>query len=42
MLLAYAFLRERATRREYVALGGIAVGAFLVTTQLRFGDVRFL
>ncbi len=42
MLLAYAFLRERATRREYVALAGIAVGAFLVTTQLRFGDVRFL
>jgi drug/metabolite transporter (DMT)-like permease len=42
MLLAYAFLRERATRREYVALAGIAVGAFLVTTQLRFGDVRFV
>jgi len=42
MMLAYAFLGERATRREYLALGGIAVGAFLVTTQLRFGDVRFL
>src|SRR5436309_2301757 len=42
MLLAYAFLRERATRREYVTLAGIAGGAFLVTTQLRFGDVRFL
>jgi drug/metabolite transporter (DMT)-like permease len=42
MLFAYAFLQERATRREYLALGGIAVGAFLVTTQLRFGDVRFL
>lgn len=42
MLFAYAFLRERATRREYLALGGIAVGAFLVTTQLRFGDVLFL
>ena len=42
MLFAYAFLRERATRREYVALAGIAVGAFLVTTQLRFGDVRFV
>ena len=42
ILLAYAFLRERATRREYVTLAGIAVGAFLVTTQLRFGDVRFL
>lgn len=41
MLLAYAILSERATRREYVALGGIAIGAFLVTTQLRFGDVRF-
>lgn len=41
ILLAYVFLAERATRREYVALGGIAVGAFLVTTQLRFGDVEF-
>src|SRR5437867_12759819 len=42
MLLAYTCLRKRATRREYVALAGIAVGAFLVTTQLRFGDVRIL
>jgi len=42
VLLAYAFLGERATRREYVALGGIAVGAFLVATELRFGDVQFL
>lgn len=42
ILFAYAFLGERATRREYLALGGIAAGAFLVTTQLRFGDVRFL
>ncbi|TLZ73224.1 MAG: DMT family transporter [Methanobacteriota archaeon] len=42
IMLAYAVLGERATRREYVALVGIAVGAFLVTTQLRFGDVRFL
>jgi drug/metabolite transporter (DMT)-like permease len=42
MMFAYAFLGERATRREYLALGGIAVGAFLVTTQLRFGDVRFV
>ncbi len=42
MLFAYAFLGERATRREYLALAGIAVGAFLVTTQFRFGDVRFL
>jgi drug/metabolite transporter (DMT)-like permease len=42
MIFAYAFLGERATRREYLALGGIALGAFLVTTQLRFGDVRFL
>ena len=42
MMFAYAFLAERATRREYLALGGIAVGAFLVTTQLRFGDVQFL
>ncbi len=41
MLFAYAFLGERATRREYVALGGIAVGAFIVATQLRFGDVQF-
>ena len=42
ILFAYAFLGERATHREYLALGGIAVGAFLVTTQLRFGDVQFL
>jgi drug/metabolite transporter (DMT)-like permease len=42
VLLAYAFLGERATRREYIALAGIAVGAFVVTTELRFGDVRFL
>jgi len=42
IMLAYAVLGERATRREYLALVGIAVGAFLVTTQLRFGDVRFL
>ncbi len=42
ILLAYAVLGERATRREYVALAGIAAGAFLVTTQLRFGDVSFL
>lgn len=42
MMFAYAFLGERATRREYLALGGIAAGAFLVATQLRFGDVRFL
>jgi len=42
IMLAYAVLGERATRREYVALAGIAAGAFLVTTQLRFGDVRFL
>ncbi|MGI0148080.1 MAG: DMT family transporter, partial [Thermoplasmata archaeon] len=34
IMLAYTFLGERATRREYLALGGIAVGAFLVTTQL--------
>ncbi|MCI4371173.1 MAG: DMT family transporter [Thermoplasmata archaeon] len=42
IILAYAFLAERATGREYVALGGIAIGAFLVTTQLRFGDVQFI
>lgn len=41
IVLAYVFLAERATTREYAALAGIAVGAFLVTTQLRFGDVRF-
>src|SRR6267143_2009525 len=28
IVLAYAYLGERATRREYMALGGIATGAF--------------
>lgn len=42
MVFAYALLRERTSRRGYVALLGIAVGAFFVATQLRFGDVRFL
>ncbi|HYS99292.1 MAG TPA: DMT family transporter [Thermoplasmata archaeon] len=42
MVFAYTLLSERATRREYVCLAGIAVGAFLVTTQLRFGDIQFV
>jgi drug/metabolite transporter (DMT)-like permease len=42
MLFAYALLKERAAQREYVALAGIGLGAFLVATQFRFGDVRFL
>jgi drug/metabolite transporter (DMT)-like permease len=42
MIFAYALLKERTSRRGYVALAGIAVGAFFVATQLRFGDVRFL
>lgn len=42
IVFAYTLLRERAAPREYVALAGIGVGAFLVATQLRFGDVRFV
>lgn len=41
MAFAYALLGERTNRRGYLALVGIAIGAFLVTTQLRFGDVQF-
>ena len=42
MVFAYVLLRERTDRRGYLALAGIAAGAFFVTTQLRFGDVQFL
>src|SRR5207247_1348872 len=39
MLFAYAFLGERATRREYVALGGIAVGVFSVLCVYAFRPI---
>ena len=42
MILAYALLRERIAVRGYPALAVIGIGAFLVTTDLRFGDVEFL
>ncbi|OGS49363.1 MAG: hypothetical protein A3K68_02445 [Euryarchaeota archaeon RBG_16_68_13] len=41
ILFAFVFLGERLPRRGYAALASIAVGAFLVTTELRFGDVQF-
>lgn len=41
MILAFLLLRERLTRRGYPALVVIALGAFLVTTNLRFGDAEF-
>ena len=41
MILAFLLLHERLAPRGYAALAAIAVGAFLVTTELRFGDVTF-
>lgn len=41
MTLAYVLLGERLNAKGYVALATIAVGAFFVTTELRFGDVTF-
>ncbi len=38
---AFVFLGERLRRRSYVAIAGIALGAFLVATQLDFTNVAF-
>lgn len=42
IVLAFLLLGERLARRGYVALAMIGTGAFLVTTELRLGDVEFL
>lgn len=39
VVIAFAILGERLSRRGYVALVGIVIGAFTVTTGLRFGDL---
>ena len=39
VVLAFAFLGERLSRRGYVALAGIVLGAFTVTTGLQLGDL---
>lgn len=41
IVYAFVFLGERLRRRGYLALVGIAVGAFLVATQLDFSSVAF-
>ena len=39
VVIAFAFLGERLSHRGYVALAGIVVGAFTVTTGLSFGGL---
>ncbi len=39
VVIAFAFLGERLTRRGYVALIGIVFGAFTVTTELQLGSL---
>ena len=39
VVIAFAFLGERLTRRGYAALLGIVVGAFIVTTELQVGSL---
>lgn len=39
VVLAFAFLGERLTRPGYLALAGVVLGAFTVTTELRLGDL---
>ncbi len=39
VVIAFAFLGERLARRGYVALLGIVVGAFTVTTELQLGNL---
>ena len=39
VIIAFTFLGERLSRRGYVALAGIVVGAFTVTTGLSLGDL---
>lgn len=39
VVIAFAFLGERLSRRGYVALLGVVLGAFTVTTGLQLGDL---
>ncbi len=39
VILAFLFLGERLSSRGYVAMAGIVIGAFTVTTGLQFGDL---
>ena len=39
VVIAFAFLGERLSRRGYLALAGIVFGAFTVTTGLQLGDL---
>lgn len=39
VVIAFAFLGERLTRRGYVAMAGVVLGAFIVTTELRLTDL---
>ncbi len=39
VVIAFAALGERLTRRGYVAMAGVVFGAFVVTTELRLTDL---
>ena len=39
VVIAFTFLGDRLSRLGYVALAGIVLGAFTVTTELRLGDI---
>jgi len=39
VVIAFTFLGERLTRRGYLALAGIVLGAFTVTTELQLGNL---
>ncbi len=39
VVIAFTFLGERLTRRGYLALAGVVLGAFIVATELRLGDL---
>jgi len=41
ILFGFALLGERINRPAYGAMAAIALGAFMVTTEWRFGDVQF-
>ncbi|HYM38738.1 MAG TPA: DMT family transporter [Thermoplasmata archaeon] len=39
VVIAFAFLGERLTPRGYLAMAGVVLGAFIVTTELRLTDL---